>query len=607
MPHATHGDAGRCPQAAAVAAPVLDDPAAPRHIAPQISVRAILAAHPAAAAVFARHGLSGCGGAEGPEEPLELFARAHHVDVGALLSDLRAAAEAPVEARDDDPAPAAAPPASYRRFIATSLGFALSFGAALGALLLANNTLPFSPLGGLSAGAARTAHSHAQVFGFAALFVMGVAYHALPRIKATALAAPRLVAASFWLQSGGVMLIAVGGLAGGTVGRAAPTLGAAALLAAALAFGWVIDRTLAAGRPAPERFEPWLRSGCAWLAVAAVLSVAAAAGAPALQPAVWDAALYGFAASWIIGFGQRILPAFMGIAPAARGRGWLCAGYQVSVAMWVGSAALQAWTVPWLRGAAGFALAAAGGLVVWRLRIFAARERPGGAADRGYEKFITAAYAWWLVGLLCGPAWSAAAAGSGAQVPALVLDFGRHAITLGFLTQMIVGISTRIIPVFSGKALWSPAWREATFHLLNAAVLVRALQVVVALGGPEFVWPWIAASGALGFAAFAAFAVNLGLTVTGRGAEPAPGSGAAADPSADSVVADLLAIAGALDLLVAQGFAPLRNPLMRATMARTVTLRQACRMQGIAVEPLVEALRALAAAHRGGPPEPHAT
>jgi hypothetical protein len=171
---------------------------------------------------------------------------------------------------------------------------------------------------------------------------------------------------------------------------------------------------------------------------------------------------------------------------------------------------------------------------------------------------------------------------------------------------MIIGISTRIIPVFSGKALWSPGWRAATFHLLNAAVLVRALQVVAALGGPEAVWPWIAASGALGLAAFTAFAVNLGLTVAGRGVAPVRRTAVAATPSADSVVADLLAIAGALDLLVAHGFAPLRNPVMRATMAHAVTLRQACRMHGIAVEPLVEELRALAAAPHGGAADAHA-
>jgi len=594
------GDDCRCGQHAREELPVAGAAGAPVRITARLTVREILAAWPVTAAVFDTHGLLGCGGPEGPDEPLELFARAHHVDVAVLLAELQAAALVPAAAAPErSPGPSAAPAAAarYRRFIAASLAFALTFGAALGALLLANNTLPYSFLGGISAPAARTAHAHAQVFGFAALFIMGVAYHAIPRMKSAPLAAPRLAAASFWLQAGGVLSIAIGAFAATPIGAAARLLGAAALLAAALAFGWVIDRTLASGAPAPERFEPWVRAGCAWLVVAAALTLAAAAGASALQPAVWEAALYGFAASWIVGFSFRILPAFMGIAPSARGRGRVCAAYHAAVAAWVGVAVVQAWWVVLpLRAVAGVAMAAAGALVVWRLHIFAAREAPPGAVDRGFEKFVAAAYAWLLVGLLCGPAWSAAAVVVGVPMPALVLDFGRHAVTLGFLTQMIIGIATRIIPVFSGKNLWSPRWREATFYVLNAAVLVRGLQVVVELGGPEAAWPWIALSGVLGLAAFAGFALNLAMTLAGRGTAPARPGVSMVTPSADSVVADLLTIPGALDLLVARGFAPLRNPLMRATMAHTVTLGQACRMRGVAVEALVEELRALARA-----------
>ncbi len=563
-------------------------------ITPHMTVRDILAAFPATAEVFDRHGLLGCGGQQGPAEPLELFARAHHIETAALLEELRAAARAP-EAMPDAPAAPSPPPTRYRRFVATSLAFALTFGAGLGAALLATKTLPWSILGD-SAAAARTAHAHAQVFGFVALFVMGVAYHAIPRIKSAPLAAPYLVSPTYWLEAGGVLLITLGALAGTPAAAGARVVGGAALLAAALAFTWVIDRTLASGAPAPERFEPWIRAGCGWLIVAAVLTLVVSCGAIGLQPAVWDAALYGFATSWIFGFSLRILPAFMGIAPPLRARGHVCAAYEVAVAAWVGVTVLEAWWhVPALRAVVGAGLAVAGGAAVWRIGVFGAREVSGGDVDHGYEKFVLTGYAWLLVGLLCGPAWSAAAAVTGAPMPVLVLDFGRHAVTLGFLTQMIVGISTRIIPVFSGKALWSPRWREATFYLLNGAVLVRALQVVVELGGPEAAWPWIAASGALGFAAFVAFTVNLFMTLSDRAA-PSRRQLLTGEPTADSVVADLLAIPGALDLLVTRGFAPLRNPVLRAAMAHAVTLGQACRMHGVAVEPLVEELRALARA-----------
>jgi hypothetical protein len=120
------------------------------------------------------------------------------------------------------------------------------------------------------------------------------------------------------------------------------------------------------------------------------------------------------------------------------------------------------------------------------------------------------------------------------------------------------------------------------------------------LTGSEAAWPYISLSGAFGVAAFAAFALNVFMTIRSRVAAPAKTATAVAAgvPSADALVADLLTIPGALDVLVARGFRPLSNPAMRAAMAGTVTLRQACRIHGVDVEPLIAELRALAAAKR---------
>lgn len=417
-----------------------------------------------------------------------------------------------------------APPSSFRYFVTASLGFALTFGAALGAALLATKTLPHDFLAGFSIDGVRTAHAHAQVFGFATLFVMGVAHHALPRLKGAPPPAPRLVLASFWLQAGGVLAVALGALAATPRGAALRLAGTLAMLAAAIVFERRVARILAAGPPSAERLEPWLRCGCAWLIIASALSMLAAAGATALQPAVWDAALFGFASSWIFGFSLRILPAFLGVAPAASGRGAVCAIYQGAVAAWVLADAATSRPFAMPGALAGIGLAAAGGLAVLRLRPFARRAVAQGAGNEaGSARLVRAAYFWFLIGIGCGPLWSAAAALAGGLVPSLVLDFARHALTLGFLAQMIIGVSTRIVPAFSGRGLWSWRWRDATFVLLNAAVLLRALQVVVELGGPEVAWRWIALSGVLGFAAFVAFVVNLGMTVAGRGPAVARG------------------------------------------------------------------------------------
>jgi NnrS protein/uncharacterized protein DUF1858 len=563
-----------------------------------MSVREVIARYPASVAVFERHGLMGCGGEAGPLEPLGFFARAHHVDPQQLISELKAvvhgsdvAAPAPPVSQAPD-----AQATRYVPFFLASLLLALTFGATLGALLLASMTLPWAAVPTKLLDAAKLAHGYAQVFGFTALFIMGVAYHAIPRLKGASLAAPYLVAVSFWLQVGGVLIVTIGMMAGPPIAPFARFAGTAALIGAALAFAWSMRQTLAANDPSPEGFEAYLLAGCVWLVAATGLALAAASGVGALQQVVWEAALYGFAGSWLLGMSLRVLPVFLGLRQA-RGRGLATfAAYQTATLLWVVVGAISQWrAVPVERGAAGVLLAAAATAFMWRLGIFGAREQAHGT-DRGYEKFILTAYGWFALGLLCTSGGTALSALRGEPAPALLLDFGRHAFTLGFLTQMIIGISTRIVPVFTGRSLWSPAWREATFYLLNAAVGARALEAVVELGGPLEVWPYIALSALFGLAAFVTFAVNVAMTMAPTAAPskidtPSP----PAEATADALVADLLHIPGALDLLVRHGFAPLRNPVLRATLARTVTLRQACRMHHLDVEPLVAELRTLAA------------
>jgi hypothetical protein len=487
----------------------------------------------------------------------------------------------------------------YVRFFTASLIFALTFGGTLGALTLATLTLPWNFLGGLPTASAKVAHGYAQVFGFAALFIMGVAYHVIPRFKGAPLAAPGVASASFWLQAGGVLAVAVGVLAGPPVVWPTRLIGATALLAAALSFGWVVHHSLAAGAPTPERFERYLRAGCAWLAVAAVLAVATAADIGALQPAVWETALWGFVAPWILGMSLRIVPVFLGLSPSPqRGSSALFAAYQLAVSAWVVVAVIETWTsLPIARALAGAMLALATGAFLLRLGIFGPWENQATVGDRGYEKFMVTAYGWLLVALVCTPAWSAAAALSGSPVPALVLDFGRHAFTLGFLTQMIVGVAARLVPVFAGTPLWSTGWRDVTFYLLNAAVAVRGLEVLVEVAGLSEAWSYISLSGLLGVGAFATFAVNVLMTVRAHpmAAAPAPTGG---EPTADNLVADVLTIPGALELLVSRGLRPLQNPEMRKAMAPTVTLRQACRIHNIELEPLLAELYKLAAISR---------
>ncbi|MFN8625016.1 MAG: DUF542 domain-containing protein [Candidatus Binatia bacterium] len=587
------------------------------------TVEQVLKANPRLGGVFTAHGIDTCcGGGATLAEAAARGGMTLDALLGALGSEPAARtadaacgcpaghAAPAATAATPTPMPAAAADAvSFAPFFSWSLGFALTFGATLGSLMLAAMALPSRNfLGGLSFLAVRAAHAYAQVFGFAALFIMGVAYHTMPRYKSTALAAPQLAAKTFWLQAGGVLVVTVGMLVGPPLSVPMWLAGTLSMLGAALAFWSIVHRTLGATPPLPEGFEPYLRAGCVWLVVASGLSVgsvAAAAGVGiGLQPAVWAAGLWGFAGCWLLGMSLRVLPVFMGL-PHPRERRSLFYLYQGGVLLWVTSALVENWTpLPALRVAAGGALALAVVMFVFRLGIFGPREVPSGPGQRDYEKFIVTAYVWLLAAVVFEPGWSASAAAMGAAAAAPVFDLGRHAFTLGFLTQMIVGVATRIVPVITGKAMWSARCTRATYYLLNAAVVTRGLQAVVGIGGSEALVPYVALSGPLGMAAFGAFAANVIMTTRQRqetAATPAAGS-SADDGLADKVLADLLAIPGALEVLAEGGLHRLRDVAARMGLARAVTLRQACRMHGLAVEPLVTALSALP--RQGHPPEP---
>ncbi len=503
------------------------------------TVDEVIHGNPALVRVFAAHGVDTCCGGTAT---LAEAARTRGIRVEVLLQALTgadgltrqaqpsAAPVGPIAATAACPesggggrplnrTPAVGPAngARFARFFVGSLLFALTFGATLGLLLLASMTLPWNILRGVPVGAAKTAHAYAQVFGFATLFIMGVAYHTMPRFKSTVLATPRLSAASFWLQAGGVLLVGAGMLMGAPVSGLAWLIGALSLFAAALAFGWTAHRTLGATPPLAEGVEPYLRAGCVWLVVATGLAVSAASGMGAtVHPAMWAAALWGFIGSWIFGMSLRVLPVFMGLPPARR-RHRVFAFYQAGVLLWVSNALIEAWTiVPVLRAIAGAALGVSAVVFVLRLGIFGPRDDAGHGVDRGYEKFIVTAYVWLVAALVFEPGWSMGAVIAGTPAPSLLLDFGRHAFTLGFLTQLIIGVASRIVPVFTGNRLWSPRWREATYYLLNAAVAMRALQAVVEIGGIEVLWPYVSLSGPLGLAAFVAFSANVLMTMGAR-------------------------------------------------------------------------------------------
>ncbi len=457
-------------------------------VPPTMSVREVRRRFPATIPVFTRYGLGDCGGEEGPDEPLAWFATVHRLPLEDLLRDLRAAAVADAAAAPPAPRAAAAPFSPH--FILGSLFLTLTLGATTGTINLlriaAGGDVPISH---------RQIHGHAQVLGFAALFLMGIAYHALPRILGIGAIRSASARPAFWMMFSGVILRNVGQPLGFyPIGRLLSLVSAGLEAASAILFARFVFALLARARAGKYdagdpilRFVEW---GTIFFAAAIAIVVAQGvwlaghfetAVPISLTEPFYFAALYGFLLAWIYGFGNRVVSMFLGVKPAARGTP------ETALALQIG--ALPLFLVSYIPGIglraalplrdAGLALAALSALVylagngfLWRRATLPAMRAPGAPT-------VAIRCAFGCLGLWALLELAAVVLSRATAIPAQNLwwsDAARHLFTIGFLTLLIVGMSLRILPVFSGKPLWSPRLAYATYALLLAGAGMRLLQ-----------------------------------------------------------------------------------------------------------------------------------
>jgi hypothetical protein len=576
-----------------VEGPEADEPT----IDPGACVRDLITAHPSTIPVLARHGLMGCGGSQGPVEPLHWFARVHHVDLDRLMAELREAMRSGAAPAEEPASPARlARENLYRRFLKAALLFTFTGGAALGAWALAVMALRGS-LGGIGRSILQV-HGHYQLFGWVGLFVVGIAYHILPRLTGVPLPSHRLAAASFVTLVAGTLLRFAQAL-DPSGPRSALLIGGAALEVAGCGiFAWIVGRILRSQSGRLTAYQAYLATGSGWLLVAALvnlqhawyLSSRAAFEVPAyLNLPYLTAFLLGFVTFWILGVSLRTLPVFMGLrsrpgvasrilVPLTLSIVVMTAGEAAYLAGWGGAARLAFGT-----GGAGVAVCLI--LFTWSLGILGRRaDAPEPGIDRGYEKFLRLGYAWLAISGAMLASFSLLAI-AGREMDHAFVGAYRHALTVGFITTVMVGMVSRIVPVFRGVPLYSPRLREWTFWLLAIGNVVRVVfQSLSALGGPA--WLRVAGiSGVLELAALLLFGVNLWKTLDTETADEVAAAGWRPPIASETKVGDLLAAyPGLLPTFVANGFAALANPVLRRTVARGVSVAQACRMHGIDVQ-----------------------
>ncbi len=507
-------------------------------------------ATPQTRAILNRYGLRV---ATCPPETDARFARVHCVAPQNLTGQIRAISDHPGSrdrARrqpDGDPRPRLTD-AIYRPFFLAGMAVVLTAGAAWGVLLL----WKIGAAGSFTGVRVRevNAHGQAQVMGWVGLFIMGFAYQAFPRMWRVGLPAPRL-ALAVWLAT----LLGIASRSTAMLFGAdpwAPPVHTAGVVIQVGSVGVFVTQISLAFRRSRQPLKPYVGfifAAMAFMLIQAIYSgwhsamLMSAADRDSLlaqigtfQAPLRDLQIHGMAMLMIFGVALRMFPVFFGVPEVSDRRGWwalaiLIAGVVLEIAVFLafrltGVQSIAAgMLLPWL------ALPIGAGLLVVPWRLWRPIPEPWDRNRSG--KFVRVAFAWLFVSLtmlLLLPLYQII---SGLPFSHAYHGAVRHAITVGFVSMMIVGMSSKVVPTLRDidrerlPALWTP------FVLINAGCLLRVfLQILTDWHAGAFLLVGI--SGLLEWLGLAVWAAHLSAVMLGIGRyrPGAPGhAGSAPSPS----------------------------------------------------------------------------
>ena len=474
--------------------------------------------------IFDRHGLKGCGGEHGPRESLAFFATVHQVNVHELVREIND------EMRNPSAQPyvyqETLPDYIYQRFFKAGVLTVLTVGCLWGAvnllqIALDKNFLQLSLLSSIHA------HAHAMIFGWVGMFVMGFAYQSFPRFKNTTLWRPQLANLSFYLLAAGI----VTGMAAEMLLPSRPSflLGAisgAAQITAVVLFMLVLYRTARQSIEPHNPYEKFIASSFMWFLLGTILNVVfffAKATAHSEHDLIMrialidgplrDIQLLGFATLIIAGVSQRFVPQVYGLK--RRGRDLQ------NVIFWLINASLVLNIISYFLLLKTHILYFALGLElayllmpVWAVllaRQIGVFRRPS-QPDRTF-KFIRAAYTWLIISCAMMPLFPLYGVLTHQVFAHTYMGSHRHAFTVGFISLMIMGVSSRVVPILAGidskrmNLLWVP------FLLINVGCAGRVVFQVLTDFVPSVAFPLVGFTGFVEFAALLWWGVELWRTM----------------------------------------------------------------------------------------------
>lgn len=585
-------------------------------IAPDTSLPVLFARFPQTRAIFNQYGLRGCGGQNGPQESIQFFAQAHGVTLSILLDQIRNVVSNPAktqQAYEQLQQETARPrfiDAIYRPYFLAAIASMLTAGAAWGVLLLLKIGA-ISSFTGVSI-LEVNAHGHAQVMGWVGLFIIGFSYQAFPRMWHCQVVGPRLAPLVLGALICGIVLRVMAMYAHDqpwaiTLHRTGAVLETAAVVTFAVQMLWTFLHSLQPVAPylvlifaaifflvLQTVFSSWHMDRL----LRAVTREQLLAQISGWQSPLRDMQIHGLALLMIMGVGMRMFPAIFGFAEISSRRAWtglslLLGAVFLEIIFFATMTLTQVHAVgvllllPWLMLPAGV------GIIVWPWKVW----RPSPVSERS-AKFIHAAFMWLFISLgmllllpgyiyLSGQGFSHAYYGS-----------ARHAITVGFISLMIVGMSSKVVPTLRGvfpaqlPALWLP------FVLINLGCLLRVSFQVGTDWHPLF-FKLVGISGCCEWAGFALWGWHMTAVMLGLGRyapiTSQPDSHYSQSPNAlilpSHYVAQVLTWYPTLEtVFIDNGFDLITRPSLRKTIARQTTLQQACLMKNVTVDAFISQL-----------------
>jgi uncharacterized protein involved in response to NO len=480
------------------------------YISPEQTVRQVAGAFPACADLLGRWPGARRAGRWSLQQ-LGPLARQAGLDEQALLGELAGAAGVELgphrEHRDgmrgrrrgQSPLP----------LIFTALAVGISFGTAFGVEILWRIAMA----GRYEAVSSASIHVHgmAQLWGWMTLFIFAVAMHLLR--QNTTRPAPRWME---WLAGGFVL----SGILAYFVGLCEPArdllpgidiAGSALLLVAAILFGGSVAWSLSGSAKGQQRHGLIFLVAWLWIWAATDLWLRVHYANVSVLPD-WARSLLivlpvlGLATNAIYGFGIRLIPGLLNIGRLRRG--WF------GPALLMHNAGLCLFLIPRRRLQSVGAVLMLAGAAFYLVGMDGLRSKPSrpiyGIDARGHILIRVAFF--WLIGGLCmillqqfHPQWPHAYSGA-----------WRHALTVGFISTMIMGVGFRIIPIFIKQPLAS-----TQLMLISAALIImgnasRVTLELLTIGG----WGWsfrlMGFTGILELAALVLFAMNIGVTAGNR-------------------------------------------------------------------------------------------